>query len=126
MAAAVTSQKTEIKAHTARRSHWIMSPMIILVVLAFLAILASLGAALFFMMRWQGYPERRPPAWPGRWRGGWASPYCCLCILLAWKLGISSPRGCRPAADTAAAFSAASKRRLAAPLVACALDGHIQ
>ena len=86
--------ETEIKAHTARRSHWIMSPMIILVVLAFLAILASLGAALFFMMRAGKDTQSggRRMARALAWRVG-LSILLFVCILLAWKLGYIQPTG---------------------------------
>ncbi len=68
--------------------------MKILVALGFLAILASLGSALFFMMR-TGKNDRR--------RGGrmaWAlamrvalSITLFLCVLAAWKLGYIQPTG---------------------------------
>ncbi|WP_173025015.1 MULTISPECIES: twin transmembrane helix small protein [unclassified Acidovorax] len=64
------------------------------VVIAFLAILASLGSALFFMMR----NGRDNKAQSGRmakalaWRVG-LSIVLFVCILLAWKLGYIQPTG---------------------------------
>lgn len=68
--------------------------MIILVVLAFLAILASLGAALFFMMRAGKDTQsgRRRMARALAWRVG-LSILLFVCILLAWKLGYIQPTG---------------------------------
>ena len=68
--------------------------MINLVILAFLAILASLGAALFFMMR----TGKDTPASGRRmaralaWRVG-LSIVLFVCILLAWQLGYIHPTG---------------------------------
>jgi len=68
--------------------------MKILVLLGFLAILASLGSALFFMMR-----TGRDDAARGRrmaralaWRVG-LSVVLFVCLLLAWKLGYIQPTG---------------------------------
>ncbi|QIL83486.1 twin transmembrane helix small protein [Diaphorobacter sp. HDW4A] len=66
----------------------------ILVALAFLAILASLGSALFFMMRGKGDDRTRSK------RMAWAltarialSVVLFLCVLIAWKLGYIQPTG---------------------------------
>lgn len=68
--------------------------MKILVALGFLAILASLGSALFFMMR-TGKDDRRRGS-----RMAWAlamrvalSITLFLCILVAWQLGYIQPTG---------------------------------
>ncbi|MBS0391912.1 MAG: twin transmembrane helix small protein [Proteobacteria bacterium] len=68
--------------------------MNIFVALAFLAIIASLGSALFFMMRGSGDDKQR-----GRrmllslaLRVG-LSIALFLCLLLAWKLGFIQPTG---------------------------------
>jgi hypothetical protein len=64
-----------------------------LVMLAFIAILGSLGAALYFMMK-AAATARPPAAWRARWRSVWDSRSCCfLCVLLAWKLGYIQPTG---------------------------------
>lgn len=78
-------------------------PMTYLVALAFLAILASLGAALFFMMRngqegqegREGRDDKRRSSNMARalaWRVGF-SIVLFVCILLAWKLGYIQPTG---------------------------------
>ncbi|MDA8444904.1 MULTISPECIES: twin transmembrane helix small protein [Comamonadaceae] len=64
------------------------------VVLAFLAILASLGSALFFMMR----NGRNDKARSGRMARALAvrvglSILLFLCLLAAWKLGYIQPTG---------------------------------
>lgn len=68
--------------------------MKILVLLGFLAIVASLGSALFFMLRTQ-----RDDAASGKrmaralaWRVG-LSVVLFVCLLLAWKLGYIQPTG---------------------------------
>ena len=68
--------------------------MIILVILAFLAILASLGAALFFMMRAgkDTQASGRRMAGALAWRVG-LSIFLFVCLLLAWKLGYIQPTG---------------------------------
>ena len=69
--------------------------MKILVALAFLAILASLGSALFFMMRGNQRDDRtrsRRMAWSLALRVG-LSIVLFLCLLLAWKLGYIQPSG---------------------------------
>lgn len=71
-----------------------MRSMTIFVALGFLAILASLATALFFMMRTGKNNRER-----GR-RMAWAltarialSVALFLCVLLAWKLGYIRPTG---------------------------------
>ena len=71
-----------------------MPSMKYLVLLAFLAILASLGSALFFMAR-NGRDNKAQGAHMARalaWRIG-LSVLLFLCILLAWKLGYIQPTG---------------------------------
>ena len=67
------------------------------VALAFLAILASLGSALFFMMR-GGRDGRDDKARGDRMARALAlriglSVLLFICILLAWKLGYIQPSG---------------------------------
>jgi FtsH-binding integral membrane protein len=71
-----------------------MAFMKILVALGFLAILASLGSALFFMMRTGKQDEQRGQrmAWALALRVG-LSIALFLCMLLAWKLGYIQPTG---------------------------------
>jgi hypothetical protein len=74
-----------------------MDPMTYLVLIAFIAILASLGSALYFMMQGSGHgPDGKPRS------GGMAralafrvgfSILLFLCVLLAWKLGYIQPTG---------------------------------
>ena len=68
--------------------------MIYLVLLAFLAIVASLGAALFFMMRdgQDGKAKTSNMARALAFRVGF-SILLFVCILVAWKLGYISPTG---------------------------------
>jgi hypothetical protein len=68
-----------------------------LVVLAFVAILASLGSALFFMMRdgQNGKPKSSNMARALAFRVGF-SIVLFLCILLAWKFGYIQPTGIPP------------------------------
>ena len=65
-----------------------------LVLLAFVAIIGSLGSALFFMMRdgRDGKPKTSNMARALGWRVG-LSILLFLCILLAWKLGYIQPTG---------------------------------
>ncbi|HQS33324.1 MAG: hypothetical protein B7Y03_12405 [Polaromonas sp. 24-62-144] len=68
--------------------------MTYLVALAFLAILASLASALFFMMK-DGTDGRRKTSNMARalaFRVGF-SILLFVCILIAWKLGYISPTG---------------------------------
>lgn len=64
------------------------------VALAFLAILASLGSALFFMMRNGQNDKVRSGrmAWALALRVG-LSIVLFLCLLAAWKLGYIQPTG---------------------------------
>lgn len=71
--------------------------MKILIALALLAILASLGSALFFMLRRDrpGEDDARRSArmaWSLTLRVG-LSVVLFLCLLLAWKLGYIQPTG---------------------------------
>lgn len=68
-----------------------------LVALAFLAIIASLASALFFMMRdgRDGKPKTSNMARALALRVGF-SVLLFLCILLAWKLGYIQPTGIQP------------------------------
>jgi Protein of unknown function (DUF2909) len=70
-----------------------------LVAIAFLAILSSLGAALFFMMRGgktiEDTQASKPQGHMARalaFRVGF-SIVLFLCVLLAWKLGYIQPTG---------------------------------
>lgn len=71
-----------------------MGSMKILVALAFLAIIASLGSALFFMMRRDGNDRQRgrQMARALALRVG-LSVVLFLCLLAAWKLGYIQPTG---------------------------------
>jgi hypothetical protein len=68
-----------------------------IVALAFLAILGSLGSALWFMMRdgQDGKPKTSNMARALAFRVGF-SILLFLCILLAWKLGWIHPTGIQP------------------------------
>lgn len=65
-----------------------------LVALAFIAILVSLGSALFFMMRdgRNGQAKTNRMASALAFRVGF-SVLLFLCILLAWKMGYIQPTG---------------------------------
>lgn len=65
-----------------------------LIALAFLAILASLGSALFFMMKdgRDGKPKSSNMARALAFRVGF-SILIFACILIAWKLGYIQPTG---------------------------------
>lgn len=68
-----------------------------LVVVAFIAILASLASALFFMMR-NGQDDKGNKAKGNRMAKALAvrvglSIVLFLCLLLAWKLGYIQPTG---------------------------------
>ena len=68
--------------------------MTYLVALAFIAILASLGAALFFMMK-DGADGKRKTNHMARalaFRVGF-SIVLFICILTAWKMGYIQPTG---------------------------------
>ena len=68
-----------------------------LVALAFLAIIGSLGSALFFMMRdgRDGKPKTSNMARALAVRVG-LSILLFVCVLLAWKLGYIQPTGIPP------------------------------
>lgn len=68
--------------------------MTYLVALAFLAIFASLGAALFFMLRdgRDGRPKTGSMARALAFRVGF-SVLLFICVLVAWKLGYIQPTG---------------------------------
>ena len=65
-----------------------------LVILAFIAIIGSLGSALFFMMRdgRDGKAKTSNMARALAWRVG-LSILLFVCILVAWKLGYIQPTG---------------------------------
>jgi hypothetical protein len=65
-----------------------------LLLLAFLAIVASLGSALYFMMKdgQDGRPKTNNMARALAFRVGF-SILLFVCILLAWKLGYIEPTG---------------------------------
>ncbi len=75
-----------------------------LIAIAFLAIIASLGAALFFMLRGGGPPEgaTNEAATNHKRNKGMAralalrvavSVVLFICVLLAWQLGYIQPHG---------------------------------
>jgi len=68
--------------------------MTYLVSIAFVAILTSLGAALFFMMRGNRSKQgtSKNMAWALAARVG-LSILLFVCILIAWKLGYIHPTG---------------------------------
>jgi hypothetical protein len=68
-----------------------------LVALAFLAIIASLGSALFYMMKdgRDGKPKTGNMARALAFRVG-LSIMLFVCILIAWKLGYIQPTGIQP------------------------------
>ena len=68
-----------------------------LVALAFLAIIASLGSALFFMMRdgRDGKPKTSNMARALAFRVGF-SIVVFICILIAWHFGYIQPTGIKP------------------------------
>ncbi|MFZ5567775.1 MAG: twin transmembrane helix small protein [Pseudomonadota bacterium] len=68
-----------------------------LVALAFLAIIASLGSALFFMLRdgRDGKPKTSNMARALAFRVGF-SVLIFICILIAWHFGYIQPTGIKP------------------------------
>jgi hypothetical protein len=74
-----------------------MARMEIMVALAFLAIIGSMGAAAFFMLRGPaaGKNKKNSMARALALRVG-VSIVLFLCILLAWKLGYIQPTGIAP------------------------------
>lgn len=73
--------------------------MTYLVILAFVAILGSLGAALYFMMKGgqDDQAKRHNMARALAFRVGF-SILLFVCILVAWKLGYIRPTGIPPGA----------------------------
>ncbi len=71
--------------------------MTYLVIIAFVAILASLGTALFFMMRGggNGANASQKMARALAARVG-ISIVLFVCVLIAWKLGYIHPTGIQP------------------------------
>jgi hypothetical protein len=71
-----------------------MAGMKYFVIVAFLAIIGSLGSALFFMMRdgHDGRPSSGRMARALAFRVGF-SILLFVCILVAWKLGYIQPTG---------------------------------
>ncbi len=67
-----------------------------LVILAFVAIIGSLGAALYFMLRGggDGQAKSRRMAHALALRVGF-SILLFICVLIAWKLGYIQPTGIR-------------------------------
>lgn len=76
--------------------HWIIRCMKYLVIVAFLAILASLGSALYFMMKdgRDGKAKTSSMARALAFRVGF-SILLFVCVLIAWKLGYIQPTGIR-------------------------------
>ncbi len=70
--------------------------MTYLVILAFVAILGSLGAALIFMLRGgrEGQDQSKRMARALAMRVGF-SILLFVCVLIAWKLGYIQPTGIR-------------------------------
>ncbi len=70
--------------------------MTYLVILAFVAILGSLGSALYFMLRGgqEGQAGNSRMARALAFRVGF-SIVLFLCVLLAWKFGLIHPTGIR-------------------------------
>ena len=68
--------------------------MMYLVILAFVAIIGSLGTALFFMLKGgrEGENRGRQMARALTFRIGF-SIVLFLCVLIAWKLGYIQPTG---------------------------------
>ncbi|MEO7941273.1 MAG: twin transmembrane helix small protein [Burkholderiaceae bacterium] len=68
--------------------------MVYLVILAFLAIIGSLGAALYFMLKGgtQGQARSKNMARALAFRVGF-SILLFVCVLIAWKLGYIQPTG---------------------------------
>jgi len=68
-----------------------------LVLLAFAAIIGSLGSALYYMMRdgRDGRPRTSHMARALAFRVGF-SILLFVCLLVAWKLGYIQPTGIRP------------------------------
>jgi Protein of unknown function (DUF2909) len=71
-----------------------MGSMVYLVILAFIAIVGSLGAALYFMLQdgRDGRPKTGHMARALAFRVGF-SILLFVCVLIAWKLGYIHPTG---------------------------------
>jgi hypothetical protein len=82
------------EARRSKAAHGIIVAMKYLVLLAFVAIIGSLGSALFFMMRdgRDGKPKTSNMARALAFRVGF-SILLFVCILLAWKFGYIQPTG---------------------------------
>jgi hypothetical protein len=77
--------------------------MKILVVIAFMAIVLSLGSALFYMMRGSAPPEEGQARPKGNMATALAfrvgfSIVLFICVLVAWKMGWIQPTGIPPGA----------------------------
>jgi formate/nitrite transporter FocA (FNT family) len=74
-----------------------MAAMEYLVAIAFLAILGSLGAALYFMLQdgRDGKPKTANMARALAFRVGF-SIVLFLCVLAAWQMGLIQPTGIAP------------------------------
>jgi Na+/H+ antiporter NhaC len=81
--------------------------MQLLITIAFLAIFASLGAALFFMLRRGGSPKDASNDTAGTQQRNKSmaralavrvavSVVLFICVLIAWKLGYIQPHGIPP------------------------------
>jgi hypothetical protein len=55
--------------------------MTYLVAFAFIAILGSLGSALYFMMKDGRGGKAKTSTWHARWLSVWGFPSCCLCVF---------------------------------------------
>ena len=78
-------------------SHGIIGAMKYIAILAFVAILGSLGSALFFMMRGNSGNQRKSNNMFRALAMRVAfSILLFVCILVAWKLGIIQPTGIKP------------------------------
>jgi hypothetical protein len=66
--------------------------MTYLVIFAFVAILGSLGAALYFMLHSSEEGKQGRMAWALAARIG-LSVLLFICVLIAWKLGYIQPTG---------------------------------
>src|SRR6185369_10852707 len=82
------------EARRSKTAHGIIAAMKYLVLLAFVAIIGSLGSALYFMMRdgRDGKPKTSNMARALAFRVGF-SILLFVCILLAWKFGYIQPTG---------------------------------
>jgi hypothetical protein len=77
--------------------------MKILVVIAFIGIVLSLGSALIYMMRGSAPPEEGQPPKKGNMATALAfrvgfSIVLFICVLVSWKMGWIQPTGIPPGA----------------------------